>query len=338
VSFLVFDGVGKRYGDVVALADLDLQAERGELLVLVGPSGSGKSSALRILAGLEEATSGRVLIDGRDVTCDPPHTRDVAMVFQNYALYPHLTVLGNLTFGPRVRRTPPAQLQARIEQVLIQLGLEGLGDRYPDQLSGGQQQRVALARAMVREPAVYLMDEPLSNLDAQLRLATRAEIVELHRRLGTTTVYVTHDQAEAMTMGDRVAVLAGGRLQQVGPPQQVYDEPANLFVAGFLGSPAMNLVPAGGPLGGEPGTVVGVRPEDLHVDGAGRLEVEVTVVEALGSETVLAVRADDGTRLAVRTRPRAPHRPGERLRLAPDPARLHAFDATTGRRLAAAAR
>ncbi len=326
-----FEGVGKRYGDVVALDGLDLGVRDGELLVLVGPSGSGKSTALRVLAGLESADTGRVVIGDRDVTRLPPHRRDVAMVFQDFALYPHLTAGENLAFGLRVRREPAGSIRQRVARVAAQVGLDGLLDRYPEQLSGGQQQRVALARAMVREPAVYLMDEPLSNLDAQLRLTTRAEIVELQRRLGTTTVYVTHDQAEAMTVGDRVAVLAGGRLQQLGPPQQVYDQPANRFVAGFLGSPPMNLVDGGGVLGGRDGTVVGVRPEDVRIDPDGDLEATVTVVESLGSETVLAAVTDDGTRLAVRTGPRAAQRAGERLRLSVD--RPHTFDAGSGERL-----
>ena len=326
-----FDGVAVAYGNVQALHALDLEVASGELLVLVGPSGSGKSTALRALAGLEPPTAGRVHIGGRDVTREAPHERGVAMVFQDYALYPHLTVRQNLAFGLRVRKE--ARIEERLVAVAEQLGLGDLLDRYPDQLSGGQQQRVALARAMVREPAVYLMDEPLSNLDAQLRLSTRADIVELHQRLGTTTVYVTHDQAEAMTMGDRVAILDGGRLQQVGAPQDIYDAPANRFVAGFLGSPPMNFAPGGGALGGEPGTEVGVRPEDLHLDPDGPLELEVTVVEALGSETVLAAHAADGLRLAVRTGPRSGHHPGDRIRVRVDPQRRHVFDATTGARL-----
>jgi ABC-type sugar transport system ATPase subunit len=333
VTDLRFEGVTARYGDVVALDALDLRADPGELLVLVGPSGSGKSTALRILAGLEQPSAGSVFIADRDVTKVAPHRRGVAMVFQDYALYPHLTVEQNLAFGLRVRREDG--IAQRVRAVAEQVGLHELLGRYPDQLSGGQQQRVALARAMVREPVAYLMDEPLSNLDAQLRLTTRAEIVELHRRLGTTTVYVTHDQAEAMTMGDRVAVLNNGRLQQVAPPQQIYDAPANRFVAGFLGSPPMNFADGGGIFGGAAGTVVGVRPEDLHIDTTGEITMTVTVVESLGSETVLAGVDDGGGRLTVRTAPRAPHAAGERLQLRVDPARRHVFAADSGRRLPA---
>ena len=328
---VAFEGVTARYGDVVALDALDLVVTSGELLALVGPSGSGKSTALRILAGLEAPAEGRVSIGDRDVTGLAPHRRGVAMVFQDYALYPHLTVTQNLSFGLRVRRED--DIEARVLAVATQLGLDGLLDRFPDQLSGGQQQRVALARAMVREPVVYLMDEPLSNLDAQLRLSTRADIVELHRRLGTTTVYVTHDQAEAMTMGDRVAVLDGGRLQQVGRPQEIYDRPANRFVAGFLGSPPMNFAAGGGAFGGDDGTEVGIRPEDLHIDSAGTIRATVTVVESLGSETILAATVDGGPRVTIRTTPRTPHAPGDELRLRVDAQRRHVFDAANGQRI-----
>ena len=331
-----FDQVTKHFGEVVALDRLDLSVADGELLVLVGPSGCGKSTALRVLAGLEQPTSGRVLMDDRDITALAPHRRDVAMVFQDLALFPHMTARQNIGFGPRIRREPAETVLRRTQQVAGQLGLDGLLDRYPDQLSGGQRQRVALARAMVREPVAYLMDEPLSDLDVQLRLRARTEIVELHRSIAATTIYVTHDQAEAMTMGDRIAVLADGRLQQVGTPDEVYDEPANRFVAEFLGSPPMNLVPGGGVLGGEPDTVVGVRPEDLHIasDGLppGGFAAEVTVTESLGSETVLFVRCADGTRLAVRTGPRTPHRPGAGLALSVDPSRRHVFDRSSGQR------
>ena len=326
-----FAGVTAAYGDVIALDDFSLVADAGELVVLVGPSGSGKSTALRVLAGLHEPTAGTVRIGDRDVTGEPPHRRGVAMVFQDYALYPHLTVRENLSLGLRVRKEP--DVDARVAKVAAQLGLDEVTERFPDQLSGGQQQRVALARAMVREPVAYLMDEPLSNLDAQLRLSTRADIVELHRRLGTTTLYVTHDQAEAMTMGDRLAVLNEGRLQQVGAPQEIYDRPANRFVAGFLGSPSMNFADGGGVFGGEPGTITGVRPEDLHPDPRGEVEMTVTVVETLGSETVLAGHTPDGGRVTVRTPPRTTHAPGSRLRLRVDPDRCHAFDAESGARL-----
>jgi ABC-type sugar transport system ATPase subunit len=327
---VALDGVTVRYGDVVAIDAVDLAAASGELVVLVGPSGSGKSTALRVLAGLEPPSSGRVLLGGRDVTRDPPPTRGVAMVFQDYALYPHLTARQNLAFGLRVRREP--RVTERVDDVAQQLGLTHVMDRYPDQMSGGEQQRVALGRAMVRKPAVYLMDEPLSNLDARLRLSARADIVELHRRLGTTTLYVTHDQAEAMSMADRVVVMDAGRVQQIGTPQDIYDTPANRFVAGFVGSAPMNFAEGGGLFGGPPGSVVGVRPEDLHVSSDGDIEVTVAVVENLGSETLVAATTDAGDRITLRTPPRVPHRPGEPLRLAVDPARRHFF-AASGERL-----
>ena len=324
-------GVGKRYGDVVALDGLDLAAADGELLVLLGPSGSGKTTALRVLAGLEVPDVGTVEVGGRDVTGVPPHRRDVAMVFQDYALFPHLTVQQNLRFGLRLRRTPREDTDRAVTEAAGRLGVGGLLDRYPDQLSGGQQQRVALARALLRRPSAFLLDEPLSNLDAQLRASTRELVVELHRAVGVTTVVVTHDQLDAMTMADRVAVLADGRLQQVGSPQEVYDRPATAFVAAFVGGPAMNLLPGGGLLGGEPGTLVGVRPEDLQPDGAGPVEGTVELVEALGGETVLRVRAAEEV-LRVRLPPRSGLVVGDPVRLAARPDRLHVFDAETGTR------
>lgn len=327
---VAFEGVSAQYGDVAALVELTLEAAGGELLVLVGPSGSGKSTALRVLAGLEQPVSGHVFIGDRDVTRVAPHQRGVAMVFQDYALYPHLTVRRNLEFGLRLRRED--DIPDRVSRAAQQLGLDSLLDRYPDQLSGGQQQRVAVARAMIRKPDVYLMDEPLSSLDTQLRFATRTDIVELHRRLGTTTVYVTHDQSEAMTMADRIAVLDHGRLQQVGTPQQIYDEPVNRFVAGFFGSPPMNVVAGGGLFGGAAGTDIGVRPEDLHPDDSGTVALTVSVVEPLGSETILAGAAQTGERLTVRTGPRAPQRPGDVVRLRVDEQRRHVFDAQSGAR------
>ncbi|MFI7492870.1 ABC transporter ATP-binding protein [Micromonospora echinaurantiaca] len=322
----------RSYGRTKALDGIDLEVRAGELLTLVGPSGSGKSTVLRLIAGLDRPDGGRVLVDGEDVARVPPHRRAVAMVFQDYALYPHLTVLGNLTFGLRVRRVPRAEADRRARAAADRLGIADLLDRHPDEMSGGQRQRVALARALLREPSVYLLDEPLASLDAPLRFATRADLLALHRDLGTTTVHVTHDQAEAMTLGDRVAVLDRGRVRQVGPPQQVYDEPADTFVAAFLGSPPMNLVPGGGLLGGAAGLTLGVRPEDLALDPDGPVEATVDAVEALGSEAVLLTRCADGTRLTVRTGPRPGVRAGDRVRLRPDPDRIHRFDAETGRR------
>jgi ABC-type sugar transport system ATPase subunit len=326
------DSLAKAYGPVNALDGVDLEIQAGELVTLVGPSGSGKSTILRLIAGLERPDRGLVEVAGRDVTAVPPHHRAVAMVFQDYALYPHLTVRGNLTFGLRVRRVPRAEADRRSHEAAERLGIIDLLDRHPDEMSGGQRQRVALARALVREPKVYLLDEPLASLDAQLRVTTRTDLIALHHELRTTTVHVTHDQAEAMTMGDRVVVLEGGRVRQVGPPQQVYDEPADTFVAGFLGSPPMNLVAGGGVLGGTAGVVIGVRPEDLTVDADGEIAASVEAVEALGSEAVLLVRCGDGTRLTVRTGPRSGARGGDAVRLRPDPLRLHRFDAATGQR------
>ena len=280
---VVLRGAGKRFGDVVALEPMDLEVRPGELMVLVGPSGCGKSTLLRLIAGLEEPTSGEVWIGGRRVDEVDPGARDVAMVFQSYALYPHMTVARNLGFGLRVRGTPRPELERRVAETAAALGLGGLLERKPGQLSGGQRQRVALGRAMVRDPGVFLFDEPLSNLDAELRLRTRDEIAALHRRLGTTMIFVTHDQVEALSLGQRVAVMDRGRLQQVGTPDEVYRRPHNLFVAGFVGSPPINRIPltrddrgrlAGGPfaLAGPSGpdqATLAVRPEDLAMGGAG---------------------------------------------------------------------
>src|SRR5215210_4308681 len=290
-----FDHVTKRFGDVVAVDDLDLQVEDREFLVLLGPSGCGKSTALRMIAGLEEPTEGSILIGDHRVDGVDPKDRDLSMVFQSYALYPHKSVRQNIEFPLRSRKVPAAERERLVADVVAQLGLTGLLDRKPRQLSGGQRQRVALARAIVRRPAVFLMDEPLSNLDAKMRTSTRAELVELHARLGTTFVYVTHDQVEAMTMANRVAVMSEGALQQVGPPQVVYDRPESVFVAQFIGSPPMNVLSgtvvddagvrkvsaAGGTLTVAPEAaqllgsrglaevLVGVRPEHLVVAGSG---------------------------------------------------------------------
>jgi multiple sugar transport system ATP-binding protein len=313
-----FDSVTKVFpGDVVALDDVSLRIEDGEFIALVGPSGCGKSTLLRALAGLEEITTGAISIDGRDVTDLAPRHRDVAMVFQSYALYPHMSVRQNLGYGLKVRRVTKAEIRRRVEEVAALLGLADLLERKPSQLSGGQRQRVAMGRAIVRQPRAFLMDEPLSNLDAKLRVGMRASLAQLHGQLGTTTVYVTHDQVEAMTLGQRVAVMRDGRILQVDAPQRLYEQPRDLFVAGFIGSPAMNLVDAtvdgdeisfgqfrvpvdGGrrpKLGSPRKVVLGIRPESFE-DAAftsralPTIDVEVVVLEELGSDAHVFFRAD----------------------------------------------
>jgi multiple sugar transport system ATP-binding protein len=306
---IVLDNVRKEFaGGVVAVDDVNMTIGDGEFMVLVGPSGCGKTTLLRSIGGLEKVTGGSIVIDGRDVTRLQPSDRDLAMVFQNYALYPHMTVRKNLGYGLRVRKTPRREAKERVEEVARLLGLEELLDRRPGQLSGGQQQRVAMGRAIVRKPVAYLMDEPLSNLDAKLRVTMRTSLQQLHSTLGTTTVYVTHDQVEAMTLGDRVAVMRDGRVQQVGAPQWLYDDPANVFVAAFIGSPSMNLVEAtmsgdsisfGGitlpldrerrPRVADGPVVLGIRPEafedvDFATGGLPTIEATVEVVEELGSD------------------------------------------------------
>jgi multiple sugar transport system ATP-binding protein len=315
VAEILLDNVSKVFsGGVVAVDGVSLTIQSGEFLVLVGPSGCGKSTLLRMIAGLEEATAGTISIGGRDVTGLPPRSRDVAMVFQSYALYPHMTVRQNLGYGLKVRKTPKPEIAARVARAASLLGLDQLLDRKPAALSGGQRQRVAMGRAIVREPQAFLMDEPLSNLDAKLRVGMRAQLSALHARLGTTTIYVTHDQIEAMTLGHRVAVLREGRIQQVDTPQALYAKPNNLFVAAFIGSPAMNLVEAdvgggelrfGGytiplPASGAPpaGRVIaGLRPEAFE-DAAfadaslPRIQVQVEVVEELGADTHVLFSVD----------------------------------------------
>jgi len=352
--------VSKRFGEVAVLREVDLAIAPGEFMVLVGPSGCGKSTMLRIVAGLEEVSSGTVHIGDDDVTHRAPKDRDVAMVFQSYALYPHMSVRDNLGFGLRMAKTPKAEIRRRVAEAADTLGLEALLDRKPRQLSGGQRQRVAVGRAIVRDPKVFLFDEPLSNLDAKLRGETRAELTRLQRRLGTTTLYVTHDQIEAMTMGSRIAVLDEGVLQQVGTPLEVYDRPANAFVARFIGTPPMNFLPGtvlddgdavraaglGLPSPGAirpalrrvagPGVSVGVRPEALGDEpGPRTLEVpgRVEVVEPLGHEVVVHARVGD----ELVTGKLAPHHVpevGGTISLALDVERVHFFDSETGVRLA----
>src|SRR5256714_4392228 len=266
MATVTFDHVTKAYADdTIVVIELDLLIKDGEFLVLVGPSGCGKTTALRCLAGLEEITAGQIKIDARIVNRVPPKDRNIAMVFQSYALYPHMTVFDNLAFGLKLMKTPKKEIKRRVEEAAKILNLDTLLDRKPRALSGGQRQRVALGRAIVREPAAFLMDEPLSNLDAKLRVATRAEILKLQQRLGTTTIYVTHDQVEAMTMGDRIVVMNAGLLQQAGTPEELYTRPANLFVAGFIGSPAMNPVPPSVIDGGGWDRGAGVRPGPVEL-------------------------------------------------------------------------
>ena len=360
LSEVRFEGVHKIFGTDTAVEDLNLTVNAGEFLVLVGPSGCGKTTTLRMLAGLERPSYGRILIGDKLVNNLSPRFRDVAMVFQSYALYPHMNVYDNLAFGMRAHGASNELVAQRVKETADVLGLGHLLKRKPSQLSGGQRQRVALGRALIRQPQVFLMDEPLSNLDAGLRVQMRAELSRLHERFRVTTVYVTHDQVEAMTMGDRIAVMNSGRLQQVDAPETLYDNPANVFVAGFIGSPRMNFVPGRlatsdgetsvtflgitTPLGAgslltadaESGDVtVGIRPEDLMwgpaagADSTVRLSAEVDVVEPMGHEAyVTAVCA--GETVTSRFPPRSGVRTRERVELALNPARLHLFDAQSG--------
>ncbi|MBA3343870.1 MAG: ABC transporter ATP-binding protein [Gemmatimonadales bacterium] len=335
------EGISKTYPNGhVAVRGLDLEIGDGEFMVLVGPSGCGKSTVLRMIAGLETPTGGRMLIGDRDVTALPPQERDIAMVFQSYALYPHMTVRENLGFGLRMRGATRPVIAERVEEASRVLGLAAVLDRKPAQLSGGQRQRVALGRAIVREPKVFLFDEPLSNLDAKLRVETRAELARLHRRLKATAVYVTHDQEEAMTLGGRVAVLRDGYLQQAAPPMELYRRPANRFVAGFVGSPEMNFLPGDilGAAAPGPGLTLGVRPHDLAIvaAGAGDLDAWVDVVEPRGSELLLYLRlgADRaGAELRVITAPEPPIEVERVVGVAFDRARLHWFEPESGQRV-----
>ncbi len=362
MATITFDHVVKNYGEVQVVKDMNVEIADGEFMVLVGPSGCGKTTALRMIAGLEEITAGTVKIGDRVVNDVAPKDRDIAMVFQSYALYPHMSVRENLAFGLKLRKMPKAEIERRVKEAAETTQLSNLLDRKPKELSGGQRQRVALGRAIVREPAAFLMDEPLSNLDAKLRVQTRAEIARLHQRLKTTTVYVTHDQVEAMTMGQRIAVMNEGILQQVGPPQQLYDHPANRFVAGFIGSPSMNFVEVtvdgsgdGARLKG-PGEwavqvpprfrdgdqlsgrklVAGFRPEHLDIgDPSGHrasFRARADVVEYLGNEELLHVNAAERDIVAIVN---SKHRvqPNDVLDLIIPLDLLHLFDAETGEAL-----
>ena len=337
---ITFEHVTKSFDATTAVNDLSIRVADGEFLVLVGPSGCGKTTALRLLAGLEHVSSGRVLIGDRVVNNVAPGARDVAMVFQSYALYPHMTVYDNLAFSLRNRRLNRDEIDRRVDTAAQMLELDDLLRRKPKQLSGGQRQRVALGRAIVREPAAFLMDEPLSNLDASLRVQTRAEILKLQKRLGTTTIYVTHDQVEAMTMGDQIAVMNLGILQQTGTPEELYTNPANLFVAGFIGSPSMNFLP-GGIIGvGSSNQIVGFRPEHIKIadgsDGHASWEAAVDVVEYLGDEQIVHLRMKDEALVAkLPVEPRIKR--GQQLTFSVPLQSVYLFDAETKEALGRAA-
>ncbi|MFD8414132.1 MULTISPECIES: ABC transporter ATP-binding protein [unclassified Streptomyces] len=360
MASVTFDAATRLYpgADKPAVDALDLQIEDGEFLVLVGPSGCGKSTSLRMLAGLEDVNGGAIRIGDRDVTHLPPKDRDIAMVFQNYALYPHMTVADNMGFALKIAGEDKATIRRKVEDAAKMLDLTQYLDRKPKALSGGQRQRVAMGRAIVRKPQVFLMDEPLSNLDAKLRVSTRTQIAALQRDLGITTVYVTHDQVEAMTMGDRVAVLKDGLLQQVDTPRNMYDRPANLFVAGFIGSPAMNLVEvpiadggvkfgdsvvpvsreaiAAAADAGDRTVTVGVRPEHFDVGTEGGLTITVNVVEELGADGYVygrTAQADGGQDIVVRVGGRQVPEKGATLHVVPRPDEIHVFSTSSGERL-----
>jgi multiple sugar transport system ATP-binding protein len=348
MASVAFREIHKSFGVTKVLHGISLDISDGEFMVLVGPSGCGKSTLLRMLAGLEDISAGNIAIDGRVVNHIESKDRDIAMVFQSYALYPHMTVRDNMGFSLKLRKDHRKRIAERVAVAAKILNLEPYLERYPRELSGGQRQRVAMGRAIVRDPKVFLFDEPLSNLDAKLRVAMRSEIKALHQRLKTTTVYVTHDQVEAMTMADRIAVMNDGRIEQLGEPLELYDRPANLFVAQFIGSPAMNIIegtyknnvvealgarwPVARSNASEGQRVkYGIRPE--HVDfGNSSIPAEVVVVEPMGAETELLVKVQDHS-FTVTTHGRSTAGPGERVFLAPQPAHAHLFDAATGGRL-----
>jgi multiple sugar transport system ATP-binding protein len=359
MSTLELRGVGKSFGAMKVIHEVDVRVEDREFVVIVGPSGCGKSTLLRMIAGLEEVNSGELLIDGKRMNDVPAAKRQIAMVFQSYALYPNMTARENLAFSLKLAKVPRAEIAEKVARAAAILKIEELLDRRPGQMSGGQRQRVAIGRAIVRNPKIFLFDEPLSNLDAKLRVQMRVELKKLHERLGTTAIYVTHDQVEAMTLGDRVVVMRDGRVQQVGDPMELYNQPANRFVAGFIGSPAMNFaevrIAAGagavwaesdgirikvppalsdrvGPYAGKAVTM-GVRPEDMHIAGDGEssdlaIEAAVEVVERLGAEILLDV-AIGGATMVASVEPTAKAKVHERLRLALNPDRLHFFDSRT---------
>jgi multiple sugar transport system ATP-binding protein len=353
--------VSKRYGDVLAVEEVNLTTAEGEFVVLVGPSGCGKTTTMRMIAGLETVTGGEIKIGGKNVVGMIPRERDVAMVFQNYALFPHMNVFGNISFGMRLRKFPREKIESRVREAASILGIEHLLARKPKELSGGEKQRVALGRAIVREPQVFLMDEPLSNIDAKLRVEMRAEIIKLQRRLGVTTFYVTHDQVEALSMGDRIVVMSKGKVQQIGTPKDLYTSPGNRFVAGFIGSPSMNfirmrLTDKGTLSAGENFDValpepladavrskalgevmLGVRPEHLRLVGNGEAHNSipgvVDVVEPQGSTTILQVNVGTNTKVIAQVNEQWGRQAGERVQLFIPPEAIHLFDPTTDERV-----
>jgi multiple sugar transport system ATP-binding protein len=352
---VLLEDLTKKFDEVTAVREVNLTIHDGEFVVLLGPSGCGKTTTLRMIAGLEEITSGRIYLDGRVLNDVHPSDRDIAMVFQNYALYPHMSVYKNMEFGLKMRKVAKDEIDRRVKSAAGILGIESLLGRYPGKLSGGQRQRVALGRAIVRDPRVFLFDEPLSNLDAMLRVQTRVELLKLHQHLAATSIYVTHDQIEAMTMGDRIVVMDNGTIQQVGPPMEVYQNPANKFVAGFIGSPSMNFLSAtvrveggravlegsgfrvplpperAGELKGREGeeVVFGIRPENMHLGGEDGIEATVEIIEPVGSDIFLNLSVG-GASLTARVESTVRVSKGERVRLCPDSERVHAFDPGTG--------
>jgi multiple sugar transport system ATP-binding protein len=332
MSFLQLQGVEKHFGEVRTIKGVDLSIERGQFTVFVGPSGCGKSTLLRLIAGLETLDRGKIVLDGRDITRLPSAQRDLAMVFQSYALYPHMTVAENMSFALRLAKADSAVIEKKVARAAEILNLTAYLKRLPRELSGGQRQRVAIGRAIVREPKVFLFDEPLSNLDAALRGQTRVEIARLHRELGATTIYVTHDQVEAMTLADQVVVLRDGAIEQVGSPLALYDKPANRFVAQFIGTPQMNVVeraemPAAA-AGAAGAAYVGVRPEDLHLTepGLGQIAAKVELVEALGAETLIYLNTPRGAQIVLRQTSRTDLEPGDDVGVDVDLGHLHWFD------------
>ncbi len=357
MASVTIQAVKKNFGEVPILHGVDIDIPDGSFTVLVGPSGCGKSTLLRMIAGLEQVSGGEIRIGSTRVNDLPPKQRDIAMVFQNYALYPHMTVRENMAFALALAKEDKASIDTKVARAAEILALGALLDRYPRQLSGGQRQRVAMGRAIVRDPQVFLFDEPLSNLDAKLRVAMRSEIKELHQRLRTTSIYVTHDQIEAMTMGDKIVVMRDGRIEQSGSPLELYDNPANQFVAGFIGSPAMNFLPAtlrrsgagaqvelkdgtrldaprnAGGQDGQP-IIFGTRPEHLSLAGSGGIAANVVVMEPTGMDTFVACR-HEGVEVSAVFRERHDFAPGSTVHLVPDLQRAHVFDASNGQRLLA---